>query len=196
MSACSVSGCARPYRCNGLCALHYSRSLAGRDLATGLKGRPLSLQERFESHCIPEPNTGCWLWIGATGSDGYGKAIVDGRSRRAHRVSWEMFRGEIPPDVVICHRCDNPPCVNPSHLFLGTQLDNIADRHSKGRSAGPRGVLNPNAKLNPKAVREIRELRARGLLLREIAARVGVSRTSVRNALSGKTWASSAEANP
>jgi hypothetical protein len=77
---------------------------------------------------------GCWLWTGGTYPDGYGRAVVDRRGVRAHRLAWEVFVGPIPAGRFICHTCDTPPCVNPAHLFLGDHAANMADRDAKGRT--------------------------------------------------------------
>ncbi len=74
----------------------------------------------------------CWLWLGATNTR-YGMFWCGGRQVKAHRFSWEMVHGPIPDGLLVCHRCDNPPCVNPSHLFLGSMSDNILDAVAKGR---------------------------------------------------------------
>ncbi len=95
---------------------------------------------RFESKIYPEPNSGCWLWDGGIGRGGYGRFAVGRKTLRAHRVSYELHVGAVPRGeghhgTCVLHKCDNPPCVNPAHLFLGTNSDNTADRHAKGRDA-------------------------------------------------------------
>jgi DNA-binding NarL/FixJ family response regulator len=102
-------------------------------------------------------------------------------ARAANKVSWLIHNGgSLGPDDVVLHKCDNPPCVNPDHLFLGTQGDNNKDMTLKGR--------NPRAKITPETVLEIRELREEGLQHKEIAARVGLARNTVTNILNGKRW--------
>jgi hypothetical protein len=87
----------------------------------------------------PEPNSGCWLWMGTLRPDGYGaaraRAFGHGREQLAHRFSFMAFRGRIPARLYVLHRCDTKPCVNPAHLFTGTQADNLLDMRSKGRAA-------------------------------------------------------------
>lgn len=83
---------------------------------------------------VSEPDR-CWLWTGRRSPRGYGVFWLDGKNRRAHRVSYEMHIGAISDGVFVCHECDNPPCVNPAHLFLGTHLDNVRDMCVKGRHA-------------------------------------------------------------
>lgn len=93
---------------------------------------PPTLAQRIEDAMIPEPNTGCWLWTLAL-AGGYPELSVHARSLRAHRVSYELAHGPIPAGMSVLHRCDTPPCVNPAHLFIGTQLENIRDCIAKGR---------------------------------------------------------------
>ena len=85
------------------------------------------------SRAIPVPEAGCWLWVGAISGSGYGRVFHEGRMWQAHRLSWVQFNGDIPDGTFVCHRCDTPSCVNPSHLFLGSPRDNVMDMVAKGR---------------------------------------------------------------
>ena len=116
---------------------------------SGMEGRMartiLTLEERFMSKVEPEPNTGCWLWVASIfGNTGYGlfNLVRDGRKSadNAHRVSWEIFRGEIPKGAYVLHRCDVRTCVNPDHLFIGSHQDNMTDCARKGRARSGRGL--------------------------------------------------------
>ena len=100
-----------------------------------------SARRRIEERSIPEPNSGCWLWLGSVNSRGYGTMGHRGKTAVASRLSYQVFVGD-PGDLNVLHRCDIPSCVNPEHLFVGTQQENIDDCRSKGRFR-PGGVLQP-----------------------------------------------------
>lgn len=122
----------------------------------------------------PEVIGRCWKWTGMK-SQRYGK-IFDRDSKKvvgAHRISWELHRGPIPKGMSVCHKCDNPECCNPDHLFIGTVLDNIQDKVRKVRHR--RGEYSHNARLTPLAVRVARRLRGLGFTYRNIATVFGVS---------------------
>jgi len=129
----------------------------------------------------------CWVWTG-TAHLGFGYGLIHhkGRNQPTHRVSWQLEIGPIPDDLCVLHKCDNPPCVRPSHLFLGTRAENIADKTAKGRQ--DKGVQIHFARLNPDKVREARAMFASGSLHREIAERFGVHPATITYLLNGKTW--------
>jgi hypothetical protein len=148
--------------------------------------------EAFLSRVEFEPNTGCWLWSGAPGAGGYGVIWFGGRYQKAHRVSWALHHGEMPPrHVKVCHRCDTPACVNPAHLWLGTQAENIADMVAKGRQRTvPRfGSANPRAALTEDDVWAIRHmLRWRRWSQGAIARSYGVSVMTLSRIANHQTW--------
>lgn len=151
-----------------------------------------SIRQRFDK--AADKSGDCWLWMGAKDQRGYGFIHHDGKNRRAHCVSYELHSGPIPDGLFVCHACDNPSCVNPSHLFLGTAKDNYWDARRKGRIpviCGPdnRGALNGSAKITEASVQEIRKLRSGGMKLLSIAELFGISRTQVHNIVSLKKWA-------
>ena len=147
--------------------------------------KPRPLADRFWEKISRNPVTGCWEWQGARAPKGYGMFQVGGgRARRANRVAWELVRGLIPEGQHVCHRCDNPPCVNPDHLFLGTNLENRRDSVAKGRNA--RGERSGHAKLTDVQRAEIAALRDAGVPGSEIASRFGVTRGCVYALTPGK----------
>ena len=135
----------------------------------------------------------CWEWNAGKSSGGYGTFFVDGKSVSAHRLAWQFEFGEIPNgdrigSSCICHSCDNPGCVNPAHLFHGTQKENMVDRELKGRGNRLSGECNPNSKLSDLDVMHIRELLNVGCMQSEIAKALGVSDCAIWNIKHGKSW--------
>jgi hypothetical protein len=127
---CSAPECDGKHFATGLCQKHYSRKLRHGNLTGRYPQGPA--EERFWLRV--QKSDGCWTWQGAKGDHGYGHFTADGGvDVSTHRYSYQLHHGEIPPGMVICHRCDNPVCVNPDHLFLGTQRDNVQDMIQKGR---------------------------------------------------------------
>lgn len=146
-------------------------------------------KKRFWAKLDTSPGEyGCWPWTGSIRPTGYGEFRVSHKTRLAHRVAWELHNGPIPvPDMAcVLHTCDNPPCCNPAHLFLGTRADNHADCVRKGRHA--RGEKNA-VKLNEVAVRVIRWCVAHGTAQSEVARGYRVHPSLVSRIAARKLWA-------
>jgi hypothetical protein len=165
--------------------------------------------ERFWSRVERGPSDACWLWRAGIDKDGYGKFVIEWdrqhrrvKNCRAHRVSYELAHGPIPGGLHCLHRCDNPGCVNPSHLFLGTTLDNTADRQAKRRQARGlrqgahtrperrvRGERVGNSKLSSAQVLAVRDALSRKLRTqRQLARELGVHQTTISLIWQGKNW--------
>lgn len=149
---------------------------------------------------MPQPNTeadfwrqvkqgdGCWLWTGARPSGRYGRFKIGGQRFAAHRFSWLISFGAIPAGSHVLHRCDDPACVRPDHLFIGTHADNMADKASKGRVVALSGEANANARLSDELVRDIRARHARGEKQTSIAAALGMHQGNVSRIVLRKAW--------
>lgn len=182
--------------------------------------RPISLTQkdidRFWSHVDKSGN--CWLWTGALNKDRYGRFQLHGAIYNASRVAWTIACGPIPPQYDVCHSCDNPTCVCPEHLFLGTPKDNARDMVLKGRQRGPKGDTHPFrlhpelhphgdthpmhlhperlprgekqwcAKLTEDQVRQIRDMNDKGYFRVYIAKVFHVSRSAISAIVNRKTW--------
>lgn len=149
-------------------------------------------EARFRALAPAEPGAnGCMLWTRARFGNGYGSfKILQGFCVGAHRMAYALHHGTSPGDKQVCHQCDTPLCVNPAHLFLGTNTENIADRVAKGRSnrAGALGEKNPAARLTAEQVSAIRDLIASGQTNVRIAARYDVSHSLISAIRRGKAW--------
>jgi len=139
--------------------------------------------DRINRHTKVNPVTECIEWQASKFNGGYGKIKIDGKNRYAHRVMWEIYNGPIPEGIFVCHCCDNPGCVHPNHLFLGTAQDNMDDKTRKGR--GMHGEKHTSARLTEAKVREIR---ASDKGHTELAGEYGITMQSIMAVRNGKTW--------
>lgn len=133
-------------------------------------------------------DTGCWEWLGRKSPKGYGVFKVDNINTPTHRFSYMIHFGDIPKGTYICHKCDNRSCVNPNHLFLGTQFDNMQDMVRKGRNADTKGVNNPRAKLSELDVLEIRRLNSNGIKPSILVRMFRTPMSTIVNITSNHTW--------
>lgn len=133
----------------------------------------------IEARSIPEPNSGCWIWLHTTSKNGYGRIGDHGINKGAHRVSYEVFKGPVRPDQMVLHKCDIRCCVNPDHLFLGDQQDNLRDMHKKGRG---------RAKLTPAQVLDIQSRpKYRGLIV-DLVKEFGMQYEHLWGIRNGRSW--------
>jgi hypothetical protein len=140
-----------------------------------VKGKPII--EKFSKMYVVNEGNGCWEWVRTINPGGYGMFYESAYPEVATRISWKIFNGEIPKGMVVCHKCDNPKCVNPNHLFLGTQKDNIHDAMKKNRFQ--KGTKNGRAKLTRKQVAEIKFGDKQFNTKQEEADYYGVSRRTI-----------------
>ena len=132
----------------------------------------------------------CWPWLGTICPDGYGRVKVDGRSLGAHVVAYDLTRGPRRQGVYVLHHCDAPPCVNPRHLFTGTQAANLRDMKGKGRGnwPGQQGECHPSVKLTERQVRDIRQRAAAGEPQSSLGGRFNITQTNVSLIVRRRTW--------
>lgn len=191
---CKLTGCGGPEYAAGLCSKHYNRLRTTGTTDPGPRARA-SVAERFWRSVDRRGPDECWLFTQKLGPDGYGRINVGGRGvpkKLAHRVSWELHNGLIPDGegphgTVVMHTCDNRRCVNPAHLRLGAQGENVADMDQKGRrvSRNLRGPAHGNAVLTEADVRFIRRSKANNA---ELGRRFGVYRSTIRDIRRRRTW--------
>lgn len=142
--------------------------------------------QRFLDKVLAEPMSGCWFWLGAVSKRGYGDYHFKGKTHRAHRVSWRIFKGEIPDKQCVLHKCDERLCVNPDHLFLGSVKDNQQDAANKGRL--PRGKKHHWVKLTEQQVRTVLE-NPNHLTQCQLASDFNVCEATISHIINRKRWA-------
>lgn len=143
-------------------------------------------KESFESHFIK--TNGCWEWQGHKDHGGYIRIRFCGRREFVHRLSYQFYVGEIPKGMCVCHHCDNRCCVNPSHLFLGTQLDNVHDRDMKGRGADRHGENHHLSKFTEQQVIDIRRRYNDGECMSILAKEHGVTYGAIYAVVRRRNW--------
>lgn len=189
---CCVEDCLSIIKAKGLCQAHYVRMLRGQDLSKPLT-RAGTDEERFKAKTKLNPDTGCWEWTASKNTNGYGQFSYQGTPEQAHRVAWLLFRGAIPADdsaygtLNVLHKCDNPVCVNPEHLFLGDQSANIFDAVSKDRwgKRGLTGEAHGRAMITENDVRKIRSSKE---CVTALAERFHISTSAIRHILKRRSW--------
>jgi uncharacterized protein YerC len=154
-----------------------------------------TIEERFWSKVAAGAPDECWEWQRSRKDDGYGQfKVTAGQSpQRASRVAWMLTHGSIPDGLFVLHRCDNPPCCNPAHLFLGTSADNHADMTAKGRASGYQHhsylkLVQGVRRLSDDEIRLARHLHGQGASCRSVARRLGVSHTTISRLINGTHW--------
>jgi HNH endonuclease len=159
-----------------------------------MKGRRTrTVEDRFWAKVAKGGPQDCWTWTGCHDGYGYGHIRIEGHAVYAHRLSYELHHGPLPDGLYVCHNCptgDNPSCVNPAHLFLGTAKDNTQDMLSKGRQryVSRPGEANPYAKLTDEIVLDIRRRITTGETKAALAREYGVSHVTISRIINRKTW--------
>lgn len=173
--------CSKPVVGFGFCNAHYIAFKKYGDPNFKLNRRNIPFSERY----VVGKNTGCWLWLNANPHNRYGSWSAFGENR-PNRASWVMHNGAIPEGYLVLHKCDRPGCVNPDHLFLGTQDDNMKDMKSKQRARVSKGTNNTNSKLSEQQIHSIRNS---SLTHRELSEFFGVNPVTIRLIRKGVLWA-------
>lgn len=150
-----------------------------------MKNHKSNTIEFFEKKVTADLETGCHIWAGKPDAHGYGTFCVDRKMYKAHRLSYELYKGPIPTGMLVCHKCDNRICVNPDHLFVGTLQDNMDDRARKDRQA--KGERN-HSKLKASSVLLIRELSQKRWTQRRLAKEFGVDKSTINNIVNRRKW--------
>ena len=162
------------------------------------KASTRTLEQRFWDNVDKGDGSGCWIWKGSILKNGYGRITHDSKTYKAHRVAWIIEHGSVPSDLCVCHSCDNPPCVRVDHLWLGTHTQNIADRHTKKRTANGKKIRN-TVKLTEDDIRNMRALwdkegvelkpgQRGGLNYCALGRIFGVSGSMARSIIKGVFW--------
>lgn len=175
---CKQGECRYRARDSGWCKRHDPALSAARSAMVRAAHRPAPEAERFWSKVAIGANDDCWQFTGSVATRGYGSFRGSNGTELAHRVAFRLHHGQ-EAELCVLHRCDNPPCCNPAHLWEGSRADNNRDMHDKVRNRQPRGEQHPNRKLSDEAVREIRKAGTSRSEQRALAVRFGVTRSAI-----------------
>lgn len=148
-----------------------------------------NIQQKLDSNSVFIPECGCKIWLMSTKPNGYGQVAHEGKLHYAHRLAFSLANGEIPSGMSVLHSCDIPSCINPKHLRLGTQRDNVADMIHKARKASSQGERNGYSKLSTSQVMEIKKRIVDGEAASAIADAFIVSRALIKDIEAGRRWA-------
>jgi hypothetical protein len=147
----------------------------------------LNRSDYFESLIFKNPENDCWEWRGEI-KGGYGTFNIKRKPKLVHRIMYERYKGKIPPKINVCHSCDNPSCVNPDHLWLGSQMENVTDMMQKGRGNKARGVEHHNCKITEQEVRDIKKMYNEGIKMTVIHRSLNVPYKTVQHICYGSSW--------
>jgi len=190
---CEVAGCGAKPTAHSLCPKHYKKKLLYDDptVSKVVQFHGLTLEERFWKYTVKKE--GCWKWVGHCDPNGYGRLNRSVGQKRyvpvlAHRLSWEIHNGSVvPKGKLVCHKCDNPNCVNPDHLYVGDQLSNIKDMWNRGR-ANPGRSIGENHGMSKLSEDQVQEIRGSKETCRVLSNRYGISATQVSSIKNRKSW--------
>jgi hypothetical protein len=188
---CAFEGCGRKLHGSTYCNGHYLQAKKGQVLKTlrvlYWASSGMSELDRFLKKVQVGAKEECWPWLAGRKKDWYGNWHNNGNTEGAHRASWRLMRGPIPGGLFVLHHCDNPICVNPEHLFLGTQKTNLHDMDQKKRSrrVGKKGSQHGNSKITEAQAEEIR---LSELTPKQLAEKYGISRSMIYHIISGYCW--------
>jgi hypothetical protein len=146
-------------------------------------------EERFWKYVNKDTGTSCWEWTGCLEIAGYGKLRVNGKNIKAHRFSYQLHKGEIPDGMFILHSCDNPKCIRPDHLSIGTHAENMRDMINKNRDNKAKGSAAGQAKLTENQVIEIKQKLNLGIKQKIIAQEYNIDDSNISRIKTGKNWA-------
>lgn len=184
--SCSIAGCMGRVKARGWCEMHYCRWRANGDPTVNRLPKKVPISDRLRAGAV-RTSCGCLEWIKSRDKDGYGKLSVNRVDCRTHRLSWEQINGPIPTGRMILHTCDNPPCIDPSHLVLGDARGNASDRVDRSRFNYSSGRYN-RVKLTPAMAREVRVMSRRGDSRRSISEKFGVGVYQISRIVNNINW--------